>query len=386
MCSGGGKKKEDRGEHEFLETSNMIRDPIESTESRAVDSAPDRPRRLGRRISFARPGRGFGALVTVVVLFYGVAGYLGSADMFGDHPRWRGMNRGPADFGLRSETVSFDAIDGIPLKAWWLPASGMPRGAVIIAHGIDHTRQVMLPRAAFLVRGGYDVLAMDLRGHGESGGSIVSPGLLEARDIVGALRYIRSRGDIEAVAALGVSYGAVASLIAAAESPEIAAVIADGAYPTGKDVSEDISHHYLHDPRTNFWLRAIFAASSFPGVVRATALAYYFRSGIYLGPELLSVIPSAGRIRVPVLLISGQRDWIVPTDKARQILSVIPDNRKELVVIPNAVHDTTYNAAPTLYASTVLSFLDRSIREIKGARRARSSRFFGRIKGKRGRL
>ena len=56
---------------------------------------------------------------------------------------------------------------------------------------------------------------------------------------------------------------------------------------------------------------------------------------------------------------------VVPTDKARQILSVIPDNRKELVVIPNAVHDTTYNAAPALYARTVLSFLDRSIREIR---------------------
>ena len=101
----------------------------------------------------------------------------------------------------------------------------------------------------------------------------------------------------------------------------------------------------------------------FPGVARATALEYYFRSGIYLGPELLSVIPSAGRIKVPVLLISGERDWIVPTDKARQILSAIPGKRKELVVIPNAVHDTTYSAAPTLYARSVLSFLDRSVGE-----------------------
>jgi pimeloyl-ACP methyl ester carboxylesterase len=338
----------------------MIRDPLEA---RAVDSALNRPRRFGRRIRSARPLLGLVAIATVIVLFYGVAGYLGSADMFGDHPRWRGMNRGPADFGLRSETVSFDAKDGIPLQAWWLPASGVPRGAVIIAHGIDHTRQVMLPRAAFLVRGGYDVLAMDLRGHGESGGSIVSPGLLEARDILGGLRYIRSRGDNEPVAVLALSYGAVASLIAAAESPEIVAVVADGAYVTGKDVSEDISRHYFHDPGTNFWLRALFAASTFPGVARATALEYYFRSGIYLGPELLSVIPSASRLNVPVLLISGERDWIVPTDKARQIFSVIPGKRKELVVIPNAVHDTTYSAAPTLYARSVLSFLDRSIRE-----------------------
>jgi pimeloyl-ACP methyl ester carboxylesterase len=335
----------------------MIRDPMESAKARAADAALNhRPSRL------TRPRRGLAAAAAVVVLFYAAVGYLGSADMFGDHPRWRGMNRGPADFGLRNETVSFDSKDGIPVKAWWLPTSGTPRATVIVAHGIDHTRQVMLPRAAFLVRGGYDVMLIDLRGHGESGGTTVSPGLLEARDILGALRYIRSRGNNEPVVLLGVSYGAVASVIAAAESPEIAAVISDGAFSTGKDVSGDISRHYLHDSRTRFWVRALFLVSSFPGVARATALIYYLRTGIYLGPELLSVIPSASRVRVPVLLISGARDWIVPTNRARQILSVLPDNRKELVVMPNAVHDTTYSAAPTLYASTVLGFLERYVK------------------------
>ena len=236
--------------------------------------------KVQRRVYCTRLGYSLAAIAAVMLIFYAVLGYVSSAGMFGDHPRWRGMNRGPADFGLRSETVAFDSTDGIPLKAWWLPASGTPRGVVIIAHGIDHTRQVMLPRAGFFVRGGYDVLAIDLRGHGESGGSITSPGLLEARDILGALRFIRSRGNQEPVALLGVSYGAVASLIAAAESPEIAAVISDSAFLTGKDVSEDINRHYLHDPRTNFWVRALFLVSSTPGAARATALIYYLRSGI----------------------------------------------------------------------------------------------------------
>ncbi|HXE12334.1 MAG TPA: alpha/beta fold hydrolase [Bryobacteraceae bacterium] len=227
--------------------------------------------------------RSFAAIVVVMVLFYALAGYLGSADMFGEHPRWRGMNREPADFGLRSETVSFDSIDGIQLKAWWLPTLEAPRGAVIIAHGIDHTRQVMLPRAAFLVRGGWDALLLDLRGHGESGGTFVSPGLLEARDILGAVRYIRSRGNKEPIVLLGISYGAVASLIAASESPEITAVVSDGAFLTGKAVSEDIGSHYLHDSRMNFWVRALFLFSSFPGVARATSLVYYLRTGIDLG-------------------------------------------------------------------------------------------------------
>lgn len=320
-------------------------------ESRQVD-IPPRPNHPGR----ARLRSGLAITVGVVVLFYAVAGYFGSADMFGDHSQWRGMNRRPADYGLISETASFQSNDGIELKGWWLPASE-GRGAVIVAHGIDHTRQVMLPRAAFLVRAGYSVLLFDLRGHGESGGAVVSPGVLESRDILGALRYLRSRGEHESIVLMGVSYGAVASLIAASESPDVAAVVSDGAFASGKEVSEDISHHFAHDDRTGFVMRSLFFLSSLPGVSGATAMVYYLRSGIYLGPDLLSVIPSAKRIRVPVLVISGARDWIVPTARAQTILSAIPDERKELVIIPNAVHDTTYSAAPALYASQVLSFL-----------------------------
>jgi len=301
----------------------------------------------------------------VLLLFYGLVGYLGCADMFGDHPRWRGMNRGPADFGLVAETVSFASQDGIPLKAWWLPANGTHRGAVVIAHGIDHTRQVMLPRATFLVHGGYDVLAVDLRGHGESDGTIVSPGILEAKDILGAVRYIRSRGNNEPIAVLGVSYGAVASLIAAAQSSEIAAVVSDGAFASGKQVSEDISRHFLIDPKTNFWVRALFRVSSCPGASRATALAYYLRSGVYLGPNLLSVIPWASRVPVPVLVISGEQDWIVPTVRAKQIFSAIPNHQKQLLTIPDAVHDTTYSTAQELYENAVLTFLATSVNDTR---------------------
>ena len=86
-----------------------------------------------RRSRLKRPRRWL-ALLATVLFFYGAVGYLGCADMFGDHSRWRGINRGPADFGLLAETVSFTSQDGSPLKAWWLLANGTHRGAVVVAH------------------------------------------------------------------------------------------------------------------------------------------------------------------------------------------------------------------------------------------------------------
>ncbi len=50
--------------------------------------------------------------IGLLALFYGVVGYLGSGQMIGDHPRWRGMDREPRDFGLLGETVSFRSTDG----------------------------------------------------------------------------------------------------------------------------------------------------------------------------------------------------------------------------------------------------------------------------------
>lgn len=305
--------------------------------------------------------------IGLLALFYIVVGYLSSSQMIGDHPRWRGINRGPRDFGLLGETVSFRPTDGILLKAWWLPAQGTPRATVIVAHGIDHTRQVMLKRAAFLLHGGYNVVVLDLRGHGESGGQVVSPGLLERLDLLGAIQYIRSREERGPIALLGVSYGAVACLFTGAESPEIGAVVSDGAFTSGVDVSNRINRYYAQDPRTNRLVRAMYAAGSFPGVATAIVVAYYLRTGLYPGWDFVSVLPAASRIKCPVLIVSGERDYIIPTADARRILAALPAASKRLVTIPNALRDTTYDAAPVLYQEAVLSFLDSNFPETEAS-------------------
>jgi pimeloyl-ACP methyl ester carboxylesterase len=324
-----------------------------------------RRRRRWRRLAIA---------FVVIVLFYGAVGYWASGLMIGENPRWRGVNGGPRGFGLASETVSFSATDGVPIKAWWFPASASARGTVIISPGGDHTRQAMLPRSAFLVRGGYNVLAIDLRGHGESGGQFISPGLVERCDVLGAIRYVRSRGERGPIALLGVCLGGVASLLATAESPEVEAVISDSAFPSGYDVFRNIRDHFVHgaagtrsqtgiaDERS-LGARAMFGTMYLPGVVPSVVLVYYVRTGVWLGLDLVSVLPAASRISCPVLIVSGEADWIVPPADARRLFAAVPSSRKAFLGVPGASHDGTYSAAPQLYENAVLGFLDSSLKK-----------------------
>ena len=109
------------------------------------------------------------------------------------------------------------------------------------------------------------------------------------------------------------------------------------------------------------WLRFASIVASVPGVPTAAALVYWAQTGVYLGPDLVNVLSYATHVQVPVLLISGGSDWVVPTEHERRVLAAFPVERKSLVVIPGAQHDTTYSTNPKLYQDVVLRFLDEDL-------------------------
>lgn len=268
----------------------------------------------------------------------------------------------PAGLGLPADVVSFRSRDGIDLKGWWLPAVRASRGTVILAHGRDANRSFMLSRARFLVMHGYNALAIDLRGHGESGGRFMTPGVLEALDILGAVDAAKRRGDVGPFVALGHSSGAVASLQAAARSPEIAAVIADGAFISPDRVLERATAIVGRDraaPLTqklalrmaNWLLHSSWGRTYIDW-------AFYVRTGMRIEPHDADALPAIARIGSrPILFIVGARDAIAPPDDAHEMYEAALSPGKALLVVPGAGHNTTYSTAPGLYETQVLHFL-----------------------------
>jgi uncharacterized protein len=199
-----------------------------------------------------------------------------------------GTGRTPADMGLVFDDVRFTTTDGLAIAAWWLPTR--TGDAVVVLHGAGSTREAVLDHAAMLNRAGLGVLALDLRGHGESQGPRNEFGWGAEQDVIAAVDWLVARPEVTGqIGVLGLSMGAEVALTAAALDPRIDAVAAEGASArTWADARIIPDTHPVG--LANEW--AMF------GVLDLLASA--------APPQPL--VAAIARIDVPVLLIAGNEE------------------------------------------------------------------------------
>jgi uncharacterized protein len=116
--------------------------------------------------------------------------------------------------GATWQSAVLKAADGIPLQAWFFRPAEFNGGAVLLLHGVGDTRLGMTGHLQYLLRNGYAALMPDARGHGSSGGGLVTYGLKEARDAAMWAQWLRGQAGVERVYGLGESMGAGVDSIA----------------------------------------------------------------------------------------------------------------------------------------------------------------------------
>lgn len=128
-----------------------------------------------------------------------------------------------SDVGETKE-VTIITADDLPLAATlYTPSGEAPFPGVMLLHMLGSSREVWAENgfAADLVANGYAVLAVDMRGHGETGGSI--DWVQAGNDLLSAHNYFVNRLEVDAekTAVVGASIGANMALVTAAEQPSI---------------------------------------------------------------------------------------------------------------------------------------------------------------------
>lgn len=284
----------------------------------------------------------------VVILLYGVLPRFltGIATTSRFHFRDPNDGKTPRSYRLDFGWIHFTSSDGVLLQGWYVPASvPEPRGTIIYAHGHNRTRVELLPEAVFAHGLGYDGLLFDLRHQGQSGGEITALGYWERLDVEAAVRYaLDERKAARPLVLWGISMGAAAALMAAAESPDVAAVISDSTFLSYTDM---IRHH----------AKLFLPLPSFP---IADEVIYWAAWRGKFRPSAFDLQKAVERINPrPILFVAVEGDRRMPPSIARALFARATSPQKQLIILPGVRHGEGFKFANKPYEEAVRQFLSR---------------------------
>jgi pimeloyl-ACP methyl ester carboxylesterase len=247
----------------------------------------------------------------------------------------------PSVVGLPYEDVSLHTSDGVRLAAWYVPSTN--RAAVVLLHGAGSTRSNVLDQAAVLARGGFGVLMVDARGHGDSGGRAMDFGWLGDEDVAAATAFLTSRSDVDRdrIGVVGLSMGGEEALGASGANDLIRAVVAEGA--TARIAADEawLSDEYglrgfLQEQLEHVqdWVTEVLTTASPPTSGRAAVAA-------------------SGDTRY-LLITAGE---VADEGHAAAYVAEGAPDRVQIWTVPAADHTGGLDTAPHEWADRVTSFL-----------------------------
>ena len=249
----------------------------------------------------------------------------------------------PKSYRLDFRWIGFTSTDGVPLKGWYIPAEGVARGTIIYCHGLNRTRIEMLPDAVFGHSLGYNGLLFDLRHQGMSGGAITTLGYQERLDVLGAVRYaLEHEQAARPVVVWGVSMGASAGLMAAAESADISAVISDSSFDSLLGTARHHLRLFLH----------------IPGFPIADEVAWWTAWRGNFRPADFDLVKATERIGDrPILFVAVEGDRRMPPSIAQTLYAHARSPLKRIIILPGQRHGEGFNQATGPYEKAVAEFL-----------------------------
>jgi uncharacterized protein len=242
-----------------------------------------------------------------------------------------------ADLGARKQPVTLTGADDLRLRGWYVPSRN--RAAVIALHGTASNRLGVERHARLLARHGYGVLALDLRGHGESDGRSTSAAWTMDEDVGAAVEWLAARRDVspEKVALLGVSMGGEVALRVAARRGDVRATVAEGVRGNAEDAGA--------------------AGESWLGVAQIAMLGAV--SSVLTGEGMGSDADIVEQIaRRQLMLISAGRGVEAGTNR---VFARRAGEAAEHWNLPDAAHADAIRTDPRGYERRVILFLDRAL-------------------------
>ena len=186
-----------------------------------------------------------------------------------------------------------------------------------------------------------NILLVDQRCSGKSGGRIITFGIREHKDCLAWVDFaVKHFGPQVKLILTGISMGASTVLMAAGKElpPQVVGVLADCGFSTARDIIRDVIGK-MHLP----------VALAYPFV----KLAAWLFGGFHL--EEYSALEAMKTCRVPVIFFHGDNDAFVPWEMSQANYDAC-NMPKKLVLVPGAGHGLGYLVGPEDYLQALREF------------------------------
>jgi uncharacterized protein len=260
-----------------------------------------------------------------------------------------------------AEDVRFPTLGGLRLRGCYLKTSARDRsGVVLFGLEFGSNRWSCLPYCEHLLESGFDVFAFETRGQGDSD---AQPGYEplqwvtnhEVRDTQAALAYLKSRPDADprGVGFFGISKGAGAGLLAAAQDPYVRCCVTDGVFASYTTLVPYMRQWFrIYDDK--YALQGLMP-SWYYGLVGLRGLRRIERDRQCRFPHLERALPRLAPR--PLLMIHGAGDTYIKPDMARRLFDRARDP-KEYWLVEGAKHNQALQVAGEEYRRRVLAFFN----------------------------
>lgn len=246
----------------------------------------------------------------------------------------------------KAESLSVTTTDGYRLVGTAFYSEPESHKWVLLLHGYTGWKEEMYPLACVYAQRGYNAMVPDMRCSGSSEGDFIGMGWTDRLDNLLWLQEILDRDPEAQIVIHGQSMGGACALMMSGEElpQQVKAIISDCAYTDA---------YSMFAKQMKDW----FGLPSFP-ILDSMNLVLQLRGGYDL--KEASALNSVKNAYLPILIIHGEEDDMVPVSMAYELYEAVP-TEKELLIIPGAGHAQAVDKDPELYYETVFDFLEGKI-------------------------
>ncbi|MBU2929502.1 alpha/beta hydrolase [Winogradskyella psychrotolerans] len=217
-----------------------------------------------------------------------------------------------------------------------------PKGTIILLHGSSHTKMHFYDLSKFLAKNGFNSVALDIRGFGESEGQFFTFGVKESKDIQKLVDVLINEEDLSNIGIWGQSIGGALTIQSMGSDHRIAYGISESTYT---DLKSNIQGYFKRHTGFNLALVSDFL------VERAGRIGDF-------DPNDASPIKYSKHITQPTLIIHGGQDEAIDISNSETIFSAIKSKDKEFIDVESAGHINLWEVGGKALFDKILHFLN----------------------------